>query len=314
MLDGVIREIGKFYTSFIKIDILQLSFVMVWTLTASFLSHKIIDIIFHSSKKHFKKGSISEERLKRRQTIGKILKTIIDIGLWAYAIISFLTLIGIDVPSLMTGAGLVGVVIGLGAQNTVRDIVAGIFIVIENQYRVGDSIETMIGGREIAGKVENITLRITQIRDTSGRLHTIRNGASEAITNMSFKYANVNMAIGVSYSTDIDKLEEVINRIGEEMMEREDLKEQIIDPIKFTRINQFLDSSMEIKSVGRVKAGSQWYVAGEFRRLLKEAFDKNDIEIPFPQMVIHDSKEKFPEIALKNKRKAPKNKKTKKIQ
>ena len=76
MLDGVIREIGKFYTSFIKIDILQLSFVMVWTLTASFLSHKIIDIIFHSSKKHFKKGSISEERLKRRQTIGKILKTI----------------------------------------------------------------------------------------------------------------------------------------------------------------------------------------------------------------------------------------------
>lgn len=283
----IFKSFEKFFTGLANYDWLDPIFIILLAILASFLSRKLIDFAFGLRKKT-KKVKRSEERLKRNETITEIAKTAVDIVIWIAAAVNFLTSIGVNVASLMTGAGLIGVVIGLGAQTTTRDILAGFFIVGENQYRVGDTIEMMIAGRLITGKVENITLRITQVRDIDGKVHTIRNGASEAVTNMSFKYANVNLEFGVSYDTDIDKLEEVINNVGEKMLEDEELKKEIIEPIKFMRVNRFLDSSMQIKCLGKVKAGRQWHIAGIFRREIKKAFDEHDIILPYPQMVIHD--------------------------
>lgn len=283
----IFKSFEKFFTGLANYDWLDPIFIILLAILASFLSRKLIDFAFGLRKKT-KRVKRSEERLKRNETITKIAKTAVDIVIWIAAAVNFLTSIGVNVASLMTGAGLIGVVIGLGAQTTTRDILAGFFIVGENQYRVGDTIEMMIAGRLITGKVENITLRITQVRDIDGKVHTIRNGASEAVTNMSFKYANVNLEFGVSYDTDIDKLEEVINNVGEKMLEDEELKKEIIEPIKFMRVNRFLDSSMQIKCLGKVKAGRQWHIAGIFRREIKKAFDEHDIILPYPQMVIHD--------------------------
>lgn len=283
----IFKSFEKFFTGLANYDWLDPIFIILLAILASFLSRKLIDFAFGLRKKT-KRVKRSEERLKRNETITKIAKTAVDIVIWIAAAANFLTSIGVNVASLMTGAGLIGVVIGLGAQTTTRDILAGFFIVGENQYRVGDTIEMMIAGRLITGKVENITLRITQVRDIDGKVHTIRNGASEAVTNMSFKYANVNLEFGVSYDTDIDKLEEVINNVGKKMLEDEELKKEIIEPIKFMRVNRFLDSSMQIKCLGKVKAGRQWHIAGIFRREIKKAFDEHDIILPYPQMVIHD--------------------------
>ena len=283
----IFKSFEKFFTGLANYDWLDPIFIILLAILASFLSRKLIDFAFGLRKKT-KRVKRSEERLKRNETITKIAKTAVDIVIWIAAAVNFLTSIGVNVASLMTGAGLIGVVIGLGAQTTTRDILAGFFIVGENQYRVGDTIEMMIAGRLITGKVENITLRITQVRDIDGKVHTIRNGASEAVTNMSFKYANVNLEFGVSYDTDIDKLEEVINNVGEKMLEDEELKKEIIEPIKFMRVNRFLESSMQIKCLGKVKAGRQWHIAGIFRREIKKAFDEHDIILPYPQMVIHD--------------------------
>ena len=283
----IFKSFEKFFTGLANYDWLDPIFIILLAILASFLSRKLIDFAFGLRKKT-KRVKRSEERLKRNETITEIAKTAVDIVIWIAAAVNFLTSIGVNVASLMTGAGLIGVVIGLGAQTTTRDILAGFFIVGENQYRVGDTIEMMIAGRLITGKVENITLRITQVRDIDGKVHTIRNGASEAVTNMSFKYANVNLEFGVSYDTDIDKLEEVINNVGEKMLEDEELKKEIIEPIKFMRVNRFLDSSMQIKCLGKVKAGRQWHIAGIFRREIKKAFDEHDIILPYPQMVIHD--------------------------
>lgn len=283
----IFKSFEKFFTGLANYDWLDPIFIILLAVLASFLSRKLIDFAFGLRKKT-KRVKRSEERLKRNETITKIAKTAVDIVIWIAAAANFLTSIGVNVASLMTGAGLIGVVIGLGAQTTTRDILAGFFIVGENQYRVGDTIEMMIAGRLITGKVENITLRITQVRDIDGKVHTIRNGASEAVTNMSFKYANVNLEFGVSYDTDIDKLEEVINNVGKKMLEDEELKKEIIEPIKFMRVNRFLDSSMQIKCLGKVKAGRQWHIAGIFRREIKKAFDEHDIILPYPQMVIHD--------------------------
>ena len=270
----IFKSFEKFITGFLDYDWFEPITIILIAVFASFLSRKIIDFAF-SVRKKTKKIKRSEERLKRNETISKIAKTTIDIVIWMTAAINFLSSIGVNVASLMTGAGLIGVVVGLGAQTTTRDILAGFFIVGENQYRVGDTIEIMVAGRLISGKVENISLRITQVRDGDGKVHTIRNGASEAVTNLSFKYANVNLLFGVSYDTDIDILEKVINNVGLKMLEDPELKKDIIEP-------------MEIKCLGRVKAGKQWNVAGIFRREIKKAFDENDIILPYPQMVIHD--------------------------
>ena len=283
----IFKSFEKFITGFLDYDWFEPITIILIAVFASFLSRRIIDFAF-SVRKKTKKIKRSEERLKRNETISKIAKTTIDIVIWMTAAINFLSSIGVNVASLMTGAGLIGVVVGLGAQTTTRDILAGFFIVGENQYRVGDTIEIMVAGRLISGKVENISLRITQVRDGDGKVHPIRNGASEAVTNLSFKYANVNLLFGVSYDTDIDVLEKVINNVGLKMLEDPELKKDIIEPIVFVRVNKFLDSSMEIKCLGRVKAGKQWNVAGIFRREIKKAFDENDIILPYPQMVIHD--------------------------
>lgn len=284
---NVFDSFKPFVDDFLKYNWLEPIIIIMVAIIASFISRKIIDFAFTLRRKA-KNIKRSEERLKRNTTIAKIAKTTVDIIIWITAALNFLDSIGVNVSSLLTGAGLVGVIIGLGAQNTTRDILAGFFIVGENQYRVGDTIEMMIAGRLISGKVENISLRITQIRDVDGKVHTIRNGASESVTNMSFKYANVNLEFGVSYDTDIDKLEQVINKVGVMMTEDAELKKDIIEPIQFVRVNKFLDSSMQIKCLGRVKAGRQWHIAGIFRREIKKAFDKYDIILPYPQMVIHD--------------------------
>ena len=280
----IFKSIEKFIASILGYDWFEPFAIVLLAVLASFLSRKIINFAFGIRKKA-KKIKRSEERLKRNETISKIAKTAVDIVIWMTAAMNFLSSIGVNVASLMTGAGLIGVVVGLGAQTTTRDILAGFFIVGENQYRVGDTIEIMVGGRLISGKVENISLRITQVRDADGKVHTIRNGASEAVTNLSFKYANVNLLFGVSYDTDIDTLEEVINGVGRKMLENPELKKNIIEPIEFVRVNKFLDSSMEIKCLGRVKAGKQWDVAGIFRREIKKAFDENDIVLPYPDKI-----------------------------
>lgn len=280
-------NMGKFLKWFFEQNIVQAFTVILLAIFVSWILHRVVDILFHYQRRigRYRK---SEDLQKRSRTLSRITKTAFDIVIWVYAFIIFLGEVGVDVPKLLTGAGLLGALIGFGAQNTIRDVLAGVFIVVENQYRVGDIIEIQIGSRIMTGKVENMSLRITQIRDREGKLHSIRNGASEATTNMSFRYANVNFKVGVAYDTDIDHLEKVINKIGEDMLKVPELAKVIIEPIKFARISAFKESEIEINCLGRVKAGHQYSITGEFRRMLKKGFDQNGIEFPFPQVVVHD--------------------------
>jgi small conductance mechanosensitive channel len=134
-------------------------------------------------------------------------------------------------------------------------------------------------------------VRITRLRDLDGNLHVVQNGSVTTATNLSLGFANVNIDIGVSYDTDIDKLEKIINKLGEQLAQDENHKDNILEPIAFLRLDSFGDSSVNVKALGKVKPGTQWEIAGEFRRRLKKEFDKNGIEIPFPQRVIHHIQE-----------------------
>ncbi|MCA9324356.1 mechanosensitive ion channel family protein [Candidatus Saccharibacteria bacterium] len=218
-------------------------------------------------------------------TVGAGLRAVI----WIITTLLLLSEVGIDIAPLLAGAGIAGVALGFGAQSMVRDFLAGFFILSENQYRVGDVIRI---NNEVSGKVERVTLRHTMLRDLDGMVHHIPNGEVRLATNMTMEFANVNLDIGVGYETDIGKLEKVINEVGRILSGDPEWRDAIIEAPKFLRIKDFADSAMIVKIVGKTNPMQQWSVTGELRKRLKIAFDKNNIEIPYPQRVVHSSEPK----------------------
>lgn len=224
---------------------------------------------------------VSEE--KREKTLIRIIHGTVHVVLIIIVILMILSEFGVDIAPLIAGAGVVGIAVGFGGQYLVRDIISGLFVILENQYRVGDAIE--ISG--IAGVVEDITLRKTVLRDLDGVVHHIPNGEITTVSNKTQGIAKINLNIGVSYGTDVDKLEEVINRVGEEMFSDKNLKNDLLEKPYFLRVDNFGDSAIEIKILADVKPGTQWTLTGELRRRLLNKFREENIEIPFPQIVVH---------------------------
>lgn len=226
---------------------------------------------------------------KREKTLIDIIGAALKFAIWLMATLMILQELGVNIAPLLAGAGVVGVALGFGAQSLVQDAFKGLFIIFENQYRVGDVVQI---NNDLAGVVEKITLRATVLRDLDGNVHHISNGNIDTATNMTMEFANVNINIGVSYNSDISHVEKVINDAGEAMAKDDQWKKAIIDPPSFLRVDSFDDSAITVKILGKTTADMRWDVAGEYRKRLKKAFDDNDIEIPFPQIVIHDPRSK----------------------
>lgn len=233
------------------------------------------------------------EEHKREDTLIRVFRTLSAAILWTVGIIIVLGELHVHLATLLTGAGLVGVVVGLGAQNVLKDYLAGILIIMENQFRVGDIVSMSAGlGTPVSGVVEDISIRATRLRDMDGNLHIVPNGSAGIVTNLSFKFANVNVSVRVNYDADIDKIERVINELGENMAHDEAWAQNTIEPIKFLRINSFDDSGMTIIALGKTRPAAQWDIAGAFRRRLKAAFNEHGIDISLPQIVVHQASKK----------------------
>ena len=233
---------------------------------------------------HSEQFATAQDEESRVKTLIGIVRTPVRIAIWIIAGMLLLAEIGVDTAPLVASAGIIGVALGFGAQSLVKDVISGIFMLLENWYRVGDVVEL---NERVAGVVEQFTLRETVLRDLDGMVHHMTNGEIKVATNMTMDYANVNLNIGVSYDTDIDQAEEIINEVGESLAADEKWKDSISEPPKFLRVNDLGESAIEIKIVGRTKPMRQWDVTGELRRRLKVAFDEEGIEIPFPQRVLH---------------------------
>ena len=227
-----------------------------------------------------------EAEKKRDDTLVRIFKGIIRVLLIFIAVLMIMSEIGIKIAPILAGAGIAGIAIGFGGQYLIRDIITGLFIIIENQFRVGDVVSI----NDKAGTVEDITLRMTTLRDLDGTVHHIPNGEITIVSNMSKFFSRVNINIGISYSSSIDKAIEIINKVGEEMANELEWKEHIISAPRFLRLDSLSDSSVDLKILGDTKPSMQWAVSGELRKRLKTAFDKEGIDIPFPQIVIHQQK------------------------
>lgn len=199
------------------------------------VSHRLIQTIIRHAVRPSRHHVTRDDEVKRENTLIHIFRTAITVIIAIVGVVIILGEIGINVAALATGAGLVGVLVGFGAQNAIRDYLAGIFIIIENQYRVGD-IVAVSGGTIGAGKsgvVEDVTIRITKLRDLDGVLHIIRNGEPSIISNLSINFANVNVDLSVAYNADVDAAATIINRVGIEQAGDEAWRHDIIEPIHF---------------------------------------------------------------------------------
>jgi len=228
-----------------------------------------------------------EAEQKREDTLIRIFTGALNIIIIIVALMMILGELGIEIGPLIAGAGIVGLAVGFGGQYLIRDIITGLFLMLENQYRIGDVVD--IEG--LSGAVEDISLRKTTLRNLDGTVHHIPHGSITKVSNLSKDFARVNIDMGVGYSTDIDHLIRVINETGRELAADPAFSDSIISPPQFLRVNEFADSAIVVKILGDTKPLKQWEIAGEFRKRLKFAFDREGIEIPFPQTVIHQVKQ-----------------------
>jgi small-conductance mechanosensitive channel len=229
------------------------------------------------------KGESKEGIKKRKDTLVGIMGGIGRVFIVTVAIMMILDEAGVPIASVLVGLGIAGVAIGFGAQYLIRDLIAGIFIIMENQYRVGDVARVA----DIAGLVEQITLRKTVLRDLDGIVHHVPNGEIRVASNFTRHFSRVNLNISVSYGTDLDHAISVINRVGKELAEDGKWRKVIKTPPQVLRVDNLGDSGIDIKILGDVKPIEQWAVMGELRLRLKKAFDAEGIEIPWPHTKVY---------------------------
>ena len=178
--------------------------------------------------------------------------------------------------------GLLGAAISLASQNFIKDAINGFFIIIEDQYAVGDVIN--VGNA--TGLVENINLRITQIRDAEGQLITIPNSKIEIVANLSSHWSRADIHIPVAYQTDIDKALELIHREAEKMSQDKDWQEQILEAPQLLGVERFDDRGVVVRIWIKTQPLKQWDVSREFRRRIKVQFEQAGMPLPLPQQQV----------------------------
>ncbi len=230
-----------------------------------------------------KEDQTQEELNKRADTLSGVLVASFQVLVIAVVFFMILSEIGLNIAPILAAAGVVGIAIGFGAQSLVKDVIGGLFIIMENQYRKGDVVK--IAG--ISGLVEEINLRRTLLRDLDGIVHTVPNGEIQVASNFTKLYSRVNMNIGVSYGTDLNHAIAVINKVGKEMSEDPQWAADFITPPQVLRVDNLGDSAIEIKILADTKPIKQWAIMGELRLRLKKTFDEEGIEIPWPHTKVY---------------------------
>jgi moderate conductance mechanosensitive channel len=223
-----------------------------------------------------------EETAKRASTLATVIVRSVEATAFVLAAIIALGEAGFQLGPLIAGAGVVGLAIGFGAQSLVADVLGGLFILFENQYTEGDVVN--IAG--IGGTVSAVNLRRTVLRDIDGIVHTIPNGEVRISSNLTRSFARVNLDVSVGYGEDLDRVRDVIDVVGAELAADPDWAEKILDPPAVLRVNALGESGIDLKVLGRVRPMKQWEVAGELRKRIKQAFDREGIEFPFPHRVV----------------------------
>ncbi len=225
----------------------------------------------------------THEALKRIDTLAGIVHGVGKILLWTIFLLILLSKININIGPILASAGIVGLAVGFGAQELVRDFISGFFILLEDQLRTGDY--AIINGT--TGLVEHIELRTITLRDLSGVVHIFQNGKIDTLSNMTKEWSAIVLEIGVAYKENIDYVMEVMKEVGKEMRKDPEFGKFMLDDVEVLGLDDFGDSAIMIKATIKTKPMHQWRIKREYLRLLKIAFDTKGIEIPFPHLSLY---------------------------
>lgn len=261
--------------------ILTIIGIILLAIIVEYIGEQIIKVVARRviHGRHFVRANQSIMDVKKRQdtiiSVSVIVWKILILGGAGLAL--FTTIFPqINLVPILASAGVLGAIIGFGAQSIIRDFISGAFIIIENQFRVGDDVE--VDGA--VGKVEHITLRSTVIRDDAGSVHYIANGSVFHTINKTMGYSKVYFTLSITPETDIDKLADIIEKIGLTLASDEKWQKKIIEPPTFFNLGAFSDSALEVRVAGKTQPGDQFAITTEFKkRLLSELKKHSDIKL-----------------------------------
>lgn len=231
----------------------------------------------------------SSEAIKRVDTIVGILHGVLNIVVWSIFVLILLSKFNINIAPILASAGILGLAVGFGAQELVRDFICGFFILLEDQLRTGD----MAIINDTTGVVEKIELRTVTLRDPSGVVHIFQNGKINSLSNMTKEWSAIVLEIGVAYKEDVDRVIEIMKEVGAQLR-ASDLGRYMLDDIEVWGLDSFGDSAIVIKMSIKTRPMKQWRIKREYQRLLKIRFDAEDIEIPFPHVTLYTGSQTKP--------------------
>lgn len=221
---------------------------------------------------------LSERRAQRARTIGSVLKSLTSFLIFGLALVYILKSLGIELGPILASAGVVGVAVAFGAQNLVRDFLSGMFMMVEDQYGVGDVVD--LG--EALGTVEAVGLRVTTLRDLNGTVWYVRNGEILRVGNSSQGFAVAVVDFPVSHSSDVEKAIEVATNVATEAAAREPLSTNVLEPPEMLGVDQITSDTITLRLTVKVRPSTQWSVQRRLRAEIKRAYDDEDIHPPYP--------------------------------
>lgn len=276
--------LGSFtWESLIKTG-LRVTVILIFIWVAMMVLKKLLKRLeIHLIRKSEKEGEPPSESQKRIETLVRLIKQACRLALWIMAGLILLKEFGVEIGPILASAGIAGLAVGFGAQNLVRDVISGFFIILENQIRVGDV--AIINGT--GGLVERINFRTTVLRDVAGIVHIFPNGTISTLSNLTNEWSAYVFEVGVAYKENTDQVVEIMKGVCKNLREDETYGEFILEDPEIFGVDKLGDSAVVIKGRIKTKPICQWKVGREFLRRVKLAFDEKNIEIPFPHSTVY---------------------------
>lgn len=282
VLDSLGIQVARFLETQVGHWLITSGLRILLVLSITLVIIKIVSLVLDHTFARLEKRQDGEMK-KRTDTLKAVVRSVVNMILLAVAVIMILDNLGLKVGPILTAAGVVGVAVGFGAQQLVRDIINGFFILLDDQIRVGDVVN--IAGH--SGLVENVNLRMTTLRDLAGSVHYVRNGEITVVTNMTKEWSRYIFDVGIAYRENVDEVIEVLKAIDAEMRQDPEFGPDILEPLEVLGLDKFADSAIIIRARTKTKPIRQWAVGREFNRRMKIKFDELGIEIPFPHMTLY---------------------------
>ncbi len=226
--------------------------------------------------------SVTTVRERRGQTISQLLRSMGRVVIYAVALLLSFNVF-INTGPILAGAGILGLAISFGAQSLVKDVISGFFILFENQFGIGDVIE--VAGH--SGVVEKMTLRVVVLRDGEGVMHVVPNSEIKVVSNKTRGWSRAVVDVGIPYEENVDRALEILRDEAAQFSTDKVWGAQLDGPVDVLGVESLSDSAVVIRTLLRTQPGSQWAVAREFRRRIKNRFDRETLDIPYPQRRVH---------------------------